>query len=63
MHRPRGRTGQEREGRPHVGAAHHARKRMPVQDVMAAGGWFEPDALQDAYQSSDPEGMLDVVNG
>ena len=40
----------------------HARKDMPVQDVMAAGGWADPAALQDAYQAADAKHMLDVVN-
>lgn len=30
------------------------RKGLPVQDVMAAGGWRDVKALQDAYQGSDP---------
>jgi integrase len=30
-----------------------ARKGMPLQDVMAAGGWKDPAALQTAYQHAD----------
>lgn len=31
-----------------------ARKALPVQDVMAAGGWRDAKALQRAYQGADP---------
>lgn len=30
-----------------------ARKHLPIQDVMAAGGWSDPAALQEAYQHED----------
>jgi integrase len=30
-----------------------ARKHMPLQDVMAAGGWRDPASLQKAYQHAD----------
>jgi integrase len=38
------------------------RKSMPVQDVMAAGGWRDPSALQTAYQGADSATMLGVVD-
>jgi integrase len=31
-----------------------ARKHMPLQDVMAAGGWRDATSLQRAYQQADP---------
>lgn len=39
-----------------------ARKHLPVQDVMAAGGWSEPSTLQMCYQQADPETMFRVVS-
>ena len=36
---------------------------MPVQDVMAAGGWRDVKALQSAYQSADPDTVRRVVEG
>lgn len=41
----------------------HRRKDLSALDVAAVGGWFDLQALQDAYQSSDAERMLGVVNG
>lgn len=38
-----------------------ARRHLPVQDVMAAGGWRDAKSLQGAYQHSDPETVLAVV--
>ena len=38
-----------------------ARKTSPVQDVMAAGGWRDVKALQDAYQGADPKTIRQVV--
>ncbi len=38
-----------------------ARKHLPVQDVMAAGGWSEPTTLQTCYQQADRETMYRVV--
>lgn len=38
------------------------RKHLPVQDVMDAGGWRSPEALQTAYQGSDPETVQRVVD-
>ena len=38
-----------------------ARKHLPVQDVMAAGGWRDPKALQTAYQAADAATILRVV--
>lgn len=37
------------------------RKHLPVQDVMAAGGWRDVKALQRAYQASDPETVRKVM--
>ena len=37
------------------------RKHLPVQDVMAAGGWRDVKALQSAYQAADPETVRRVV--
>ena len=37
------------------------RKALPVQDVMAAGGWRDVKALQSAYQGADPETVRRVV--
>src|SRR4051812_4881022 len=34
------------------------RKHFPVKDVMAAGGWDTPDALNRSYQHDDPATML-----
>lgn len=39
------------------------RKSLPVQDVMAAGGWRDPAALQSAYQGADSATILRVVEG
>lgn len=38
-----------------------ARKHMPLQDVMAAGGWKDPAALQEAYQHADAETIRAVM--
>lgn len=38
-----------------------ARKHLPVQDVMAAGGWTDPTVLQTAYQQADELTMTRVV--
>lgn len=37
------------------------RKHLPVQDVMAAGGWRDVKALQKAYQAADPETVRRVM--
>ena len=37
------------------------RKHLPVQDVMAAGGWRDINALQKAYQAADPETVRRVM--
>jgi len=37
------------------------RKHLPVQDVMAAGGWRDVKALQKAYQGADPETTRKVM--
>ena len=37
------------------------RKHLPVQDVMAAGGWRDVKALQKAYQAADPETVRKVM--
>lgn len=37
------------------------RKHLPVQDVMAAGGWRDVKALQSAYQAADPETVRRVL--
>lgn len=39
------------------------RKHLPVQDVMAAGGWRDVKALQTAYQAADPETVRRVMEG
>ncbi len=38
-----------------------ARKHMPLQDVMAAGGWRDPGALQRAYQHADADTLRKVM--
>ena len=38
-----------------------ARKGMPLQDVMAAGGWRAPEALRTAYQAADLKTTREVV--
>lgn len=38
-----------------------ARKHMPLQDVMAAGGWRDPGALTRAYQRADAETVRKVM--
>jgi len=38
-----------------------ARKHMPLQDVMAAGGWTDPAALQRAYQHADGQTLPRVM--
>ena len=38
-----------------------ARKHLPLQDVMAAGGWRDPAALQRAYQHADAETIRAVM--
>lgn len=37
------------------------RKHLPVQDVMAAGGWRDMTALQKAYQAADPKTVRKVM--
>ena len=37
------------------------RKHLPVQDVMAAGGWRDINSLQKAYQAADPETVRRVM--
>jgi integrase len=37
------------------------RKHLPLQDVMAAGGWRDPAALQAAYQHADAETIRAVM--
>ena len=37
------------------------RKHLPVQDVMAAGGWRDINTLQEAYQAADPETVRKVM--
>lgn len=39
-----------------------ARKHLPVQDVMAAGGWRDAKALQVAYQGADARTTRQVVD-
>ncbi len=39
-----------------------ARKHLPIQDVMAAGGWSEPTTLQTCYQQPDEATLLRVVS-
>jgi hypothetical protein len=39
-----------------------ARKHMPLQDVMAAGGWRDPGALQEAYQQADATTIRKVMD-
>ena len=39
-----------------------ARKAMPLQDVMAAGGWRDATSLQRAYQHSDPATVRAVMD-
>jgi hypothetical protein len=34
---------------------------MPLQDVMAAGGWRDPQALQRAYQHADAATLSRVM--
>lgn len=38
------------------------RKHLPLQDVMAAGGWDDPRALQTIYQQVDDETLFAVVS-
>lgn len=38
-----------------------ARRALPIQDVMVAGGWRDVKALQTAYQQADPETVRAVV--
>lgn len=38
-----------------------ARKHLPVQDVMKAGGWRDIATLQQCYQQSDEVTLLAVV--
>lgn len=38
-----------------------ARKHLPLQDVMAAGGWRDPSALQRAYQHADARTVRAVM--
>jgi integrase len=37
------------------------RKHLPPQDVAAAGGWGDTQALTLIYQKADPETVLEVV--
>lgn len=39
------------------------RKHLPLPDVMEAGGWRSPDALETAYQQSDAKTVLEVMEG
>jgi integrase len=39
-----------------------ARKHMPLQDVMAAGGWRDATSLQRAYQQADPATVRAVMD-
>ena len=39
-----------------------ARKSLPIQDVMQAGGWRDVKALQTAYQGADAETVRKVVD-
>lgn len=39
-----------------------ARKHLPLQDVMRAGGWRDPAALQKAYQQSDARTVRAVMD-
>ena len=39
-----------------------ARKHMPLQDVMAAGGWRDAGALTRAYQHADAETLRKVMD-
>ena len=55
--------------KPQVGGLWHpfrrgwatARKRLPVQDVAAAGGWKSHVVVRDIYTQADAETILDVV--
>jgi hypothetical protein len=38
-----------------------ARKHLPVQDVMEAGAWRDPKALQAGYQGADSATIFGVV--
>ena len=38
-----------------------ARKSLPLQDVMEAGGWRSPEALRTAYQAADAKTTREVV--
>lgn len=64
------RTAEKRAGLPHQrqGGWHAfrrawatARKHLPVQDVMQAGGWLDAAALQTAYQHADAETIRAVM--
>lgn len=64
------RTAEKRAGLPHQkqGGWHAfrrawatARKHLPLQDVMHAGGWLDPAALQSAYQHADAETIRAVM--
>ena len=39
-----------------------ARKHMPLQDVMMAGGWKDPASLQRAYQHADARTVRAVMD-
>lgn len=39
-----------------------ARKGLPVQDVMAVGGWTDPSCLTTIYQQPDVDTMVRVAN-
>ena len=39
----------------------YPRKHLPVQDVMAAAGWRDVNALQKAYQAADPQTVRRVM--
>lgn len=38
------------------------RKRLPVKDVAAAGGWKDVNTLLEVYQHSDEESVLAVTS-
>lgn len=37
------------------------REHLSPQDVTAAGGWTDPEALPTAYQSADRDTILDIM--
>lgn len=38
------------------------RKHLPLKDIMEAGGWSDPSALQSAYQHADPDTVRRVMD-